>query len=78
VTVVIEGGHGEVFVQPFAADPLRETAPLSSVSRDDAVILGARAGDMPPDACNAVLLANAPLPVRPIYGRSPDAKPMVV
>lgn len=77
VTVVIEGGHGEVFVQPFADNPLRDVAPLLSVPRDAAVIVGPRAGDVPPDACNAVLLANAPLPARPIYGRSPDAKPMV-
>ena len=78
VTVVIEGGHGEVFVQPFATDPLRDTALLLSVSRDAAAVSGARAGDVPPDARNAVFLLHAPLPVRPIYGRSPDAKPMVV
>lgn len=77
VTVMIEGGHGEVFMQPFAADPLRETAPLVSMLRDAAVISGARAGDVAPDARNAVLLGKASLPVRPIYGRAPDAKPMI-
>lgn len=34
VIVVIEGGHGEVFAQPFAANPLRSTAPLESVTPD--------------------------------------------
>ena len=76
VTVVIEGGHGEVFVQAFAADPLSETAPLLSVPRDAAVGYGAQAGDVPPDARKAVLLRGASLAVRPIYGRAPDAKPM--
>jgi tRNA threonylcarbamoyladenosine biosynthesis protein TsaB len=77
VTVVIEGGHGEVFVQPFAAGPLRATAPLVSVPRDGAILSGSLAGDVPPDARNAGLLPDAPLPARPIYGRVPDAKPMV-
>jgi tRNA threonylcarbamoyladenosine biosynthesis protein TsaB len=77
VTVVIEGGHGEVFVQPFATNPLRETAALISIARDAAVISGPCAGDTPPDARRAGLLAGARLPVTPIYGRIPDAKPMV-
>jgi tRNA threonylcarbamoyladenosine biosynthesis protein TsaB len=77
VTVVIEGGHGEMFVQPFAADPLGETSALTSVARDAVVVSGARAGDAPPDARHAVLLPGAPLPVSPIYGRAPDAKPMM-
>lgn len=76
VTVVIEGGHGEKFVQPFLANPLRETAPLKSVNAADVVVDGPCAGDVAPDARNAVLLAEAPLPARPIYGRAPDAKPM--
>jgi tRNA threonylcarbamoyladenosine biosynthesis protein TsaB len=29
--VAIEGGHGELFVQPFAKVPLRATAPLASL-----------------------------------------------
>ena len=76
-TVVIEGGHGEVFVQPFVRSPLRETAALVSVPRDAAGVTGPRAGDHGPDARYAILLAEAPLPARPIYGRAPDAKPMM-
>ena len=77
VTVVIDGGHGELFVQPFAASPLRQTALLTSIPSDRARISGSRAGGKSPDARNAVLLAEAPLPARPIYGRAPDAKPAV-
>lgn len=75
VTVVIEGGHGEMFVQPFAASPLRATGPLQSIAAAAVIIAGAQAGDLPPDARNAFLLGDAGLPVRPIYGRAPDAKP---
>jgi tRNA threonylcarbamoyladenosine biosynthesis protein TsaB len=78
VTAVIEGGHGEVFVQSFANGPLRATAALTSVARDAVLVSGARAGDLPPDARHAALLPEAMLPVRPIYGRAPDAKPMVL
>ncbi len=74
VTVVVDGGHGEVFVQPFAASPLRQTALLKSIPSDTAGVSGPRAGGEAPDARNAVLLAEAPLPARPIYGRAPDAK----
>ena len=76
-TVVIEGGHGEVFVQPFARSPFAETTALASVPRDAAAVTGPRAGDVGPDARCAILLAEAPLPPRPIYGRAPDAKPMM-
>ena len=76
-TVVIEGGHGEVFVQPFAPSPLRETAALVSVPRDAAAVTGPCAGDIAPDARCAILLTEAPLLPRPIYGRAPDAKPMM-
>lgn len=31
VAAVLEGGHGEVFMQPFRAPPLAETAPLASL-----------------------------------------------
>lgn len=31
LAVVLEGGHGEVFVQHFSADPLMETGPLASM-----------------------------------------------
>ena len=88
VTVVIEGGHSEVFMQPFANDPLRPTAELQSVLPEAAIFHGPLAGnaahrlsptisdDGGPDAINARLLASADLPVRPIYGRAPDAKPL--
>lgn len=77
VTVVIEGGHGEKFVQPFLANPLRERQPLKSVLAADVVMDGPCAGDVAPDARNAVWLTEASLPARPIYGRAPDAKPMI-
>lgn len=76
VTVVIEGGHGEVFVQSFARHTMNKPGALVSILRKLAVAEGTRAGDMPPDARDAVLLANATLPARPIYGRAPDALPM--
>ena len=50
VTVVIEGGHGELFVQPFAADPLRATAALVSVAADEATGSQARWSAMLPNA----------------------------
>jgi tRNA threonylcarbamoyladenosine biosynthesis protein TsaB len=81
VTVVIEGGHGEVFVQGFARDDLA-MGDLRSIPREDAVALtGAIVGNVGgdhglPDAADIVLLSAADLPVRPIYGRAPDAKPM--
>ncbi|MHA6718182.1 tRNA (adenosine(37)-N6)-threonylcarbamoyltransferase complex dimerization subunit type 1 TsaB [Sphingomonas sp. RS6] len=37
LAVVLEGGHGELFVQGFAAGPFRETDPLVSL-RPDAVL----------------------------------------
>jgi tRNA threonylcarbamoyladenosine biosynthesis protein TsaB len=82
VTVVIEGGHGEVFVQDFARGSLTAASPLQSVPRTHAhdlapPLVGNVVGDPGiPEASNAVLLPAADLPVRPIYGRGPDAKPM--
>jgi tRNA threonylcarbamoyladenosine biosynthesis protein TsaB len=76
VTVVIDGGHGEMFVQAFARDPLRPIAPLKSILAEDVRVDGPQAGDKPPDARLALLLGDANAPVRPIYGRAPDAKPM--
>jgi tRNA threonylcarbamoyladenosine biosynthesis protein TsaB len=76
VTVVIEGGHGEKFVQPFARTPLRPTADLQSIPVEDVRIVGLQTGDTPPDACHAMLLGAANEAVRPVYGRGPDAKPM--
>ena len=78
VTVVIEGGHGEVFVQDFAARPLREITDLKSIPREDHVVSGPTVTDIQPDARHAILLAEAPLAARPIYGRAPDAKPLAL
>ena len=93
LAVVLEGGHGEVFMQPFAADPFAATADLLSLAPAEAVarlngaypvgngvrFLGIDGDDRLPDAVEAVLLAPTltQLPPRPIYGRAPDAKPMV-
>jgi tRNA threonylcarbamoyladenosine biosynthesis protein TsaB len=76
VTVVIEGGHGEKFVQAFRANPLREATPLASVPADQVVIDGHCIANVIPDARDAVLLDGASLRPSPIYGRAPDAKPM--
>jgi tRNA threonylcarbamoyladenosine biosynthesis protein TsaB len=76
VTVVIEGGHGEMFVQPFSQTPLCPTADLESIPAADVRVIGPQAGDTPPDARHAMLLGAADQPVRPVYGRGPDAKPM--
>ena len=92
LAVVLEGGHGEVFMQPFTRDPLVATAdfaslpPSEAMARLDATAVGngvrflSQGGrDLLPDAADVVLLPPAliGLPPRPIYGRAPDAKPMV-
>ena len=76
VTVVIEGGHGEVFVQSFVRHAIEAPGTLVSVPRELANVAGTRAGDVPPDARDAILLSQVTLPPRPIYGRAPDALPM--
>ncbi|MDB5679533.1 tRNA (adenosine(37)-N6)-threonylcarbamoyltransferase complex dimerization subunit type 1 TsaB [Sphingomonas bacterium] len=92
VAVVLEGGHGEVFMQPFAADPFAPTADLASLVPAEAMarldgahpvgngvrFLGGGGEDRLPSAADSILLASAftALPPRPIYGRAPDAKPM--
>ena len=91
LAVVLEGGHGEVFMQPFAA-PLSPLADFASLTPADAVARigtlppvgnGVRFLDLPgrealPDAADVALLPPefTALPPRPIYGRTPDAKPM--
>lgn len=94
LAVVLEGGHGEVFMQPFAADPFAATAAFASLTPADALARldgavavgnGVRFLDRPdardalPDAADVRLLASdfITLPPRPIYGRAPDAKPMI-
>lgn len=87
--IAIEGGHGEIFIQPYAARPLTALAPLASVRPESAPnwtcaagsaahrLAGAQALDVTPDAADARLI---PAPFRsaapdPVYGRAPDAKP---
>jgi tRNA threonylcarbamoyladenosine biosynthesis protein TsaB len=95
LAVVLEGGHGEVFMQGFSASPFAAVTPLGSRTPADALAaLGALpavgngirhlaplAADLDlrealPRAADAILLPadQAALPVRPIYGRAPDAK----
>ncbi|MFM7029364.1 MAG: tRNA (adenosine(37)-N6)-threonylcarbamoyltransferase complex dimerization subunit type 1 TsaB [Chakrabartia sp.] len=87
--IAIEGGHGEIFIQPFARAPLAPLAPLASVRPESAPIwrcaagsaapqiAGAAAYDVAPDAADArhlpAVLRSAP--PDPVYGRAPDAKP---
>lgn len=97
--VVIEGGHGEVFMQSFAGMPdfrslddmvsLKPEEAVSRLGRREAVGSGVdRLTDLPPTqrgarsmpcAELALLLpaAYAQLPPSPIYGRAPDAKPVL-
>jgi len=94
VTVVVEGGHGEVFVQPFTNAPLAARAPLRSVPYADAVAVLAGqklAGNAVERFDPSGILAHAraasarllpddltSLSPSPLYGRAPDAKPMPV
>jgi len=92
LAVVLEGGHGEVFMQPFARDPLVATADFASLPPSEAMVrldatavgngvrfLSQGGREQLPDAADVVLLPPAliDLPPRPIYGRAPDAKPMI-
>jgi len=91
VVAAMEGGHGELFVQPFAPD-LAPLAPLASLTPDAAIaviagrwtvgsglasLAGLDGRAALPDAADAVLLPPhaTDLPPRPIYGRAPDARP---
>ncbi|MEO5938071.1 MAG: tRNA (adenosine(37)-N6)-threonylcarbamoyltransferase complex dimerization subunit type 1 TsaB [Sphingomonas sp.] len=71
LAVVLEGGHGEVFMQPFAADPFAAAAELASLTPADALARldgavaagnGVRFLDAPgaidalPEAAQAILL----------------------
>jgi len=91
LAVVLEGGHGEVFMQPFARDPLVATADFASLPPSEAMVrldatavgngvrfLSQGGREQLPDAADVVLLPPAliDLPPRPIYGRGPDARPM--
>lgn len=92
VAVILEGGHGEVFMQPFVANPFAATADLASLAPAAAMarldgapavgngvrFLDVGGDDRLPHAADATILAATftGLPPRPIYGRAPDAKPM--
>ena len=98
VAAALHGGHGELFVQDFAGEPIAPISPLRSLPPEaaaaaveaDAVIGPAadllvttrssgRAADVLPRAADARLLPESlrSLPVRPIYGRAPDARPVL-
>ena len=98
LAVILEGGHGEVFMQAFDAPSLAPAADLVSLKPEAALAaLGGRpaigngvrrltgldasltAIEALPRAADAILLppGSTDLPPRPIYGRAPDAKPLV-
>ena len=93
LAVVLEGGHGELFMQGFdrlltptgALASLTPEAVVAALAGRPAIGSGARflpdstATDMLPDAARAILLPDhaRTLPAKPIYGRAPDAKPQV-
>jgi tRNA threonylcarbamoyladenosine biosynthesis protein TsaB len=98
VAAALTGGHGELFVQSFAGEPLAAVDVLRSLAPEAAAALipaplvvgsGAQALveargtgkwlDRLPRAAEARHLPAAlrSLPARPIYGRAPDARPMI-
>ena len=93
VAVAMTGGHGEWFVEAFAADgaslrPLASLRPEMAASlAPEALVAGSQAEALVslrghgealplwPDARCLLLLGEAELgPVRPLYGRAPDAR----
>lgn len=98
LAVILEGGHGEVFMQCFssppfvAVDAMRSLQPAAALAAlGDRVGVGSGVRFLAPLAPSAPLVAILPdavdtllLPAEftrlapsPIYGRAPDAKPMV-
>jgi len=98
VAVALQGGHGELFVQSFAGEPIAPLDDLRSLRPEIAAGLvraplvvgsGAEAlvaarghgrwANSLPRAADAPLLPPRlrDLPARPIYGRPPDARPMM-
>lgn len=87
--IAIEGGHGEVFIQPFEKQGLTALAPLASCVPESVPFWRCVAGsvgeklscnqsiNLGPDARDARFLPAhlRALPPDPIYGRAPDAKP---
>jgi len=91
LAVALEGGHGELFVQPYDR-PLAPAGALASLKPEAALVaIGARPAigsgvrwlsgvpgvEALPEAARATLLPPElrTLLPRPIYGRAPDAKP---
>lgn len=94
--MVVEGGHGEYFIQPYDAD-LLPTADICSLTPEAAsmldtpLLIGSRAealaarrgfGTVIPALPDARAFLDIPsaltkLDPTPIYGRAPDAKPLV-
>ncbi len=91
LAVLLEGGHGEVFMQGYdrslaatgALASLKPDAAMTALDGRPAVGSGVRllpegAGTHAlPEAARAILLPDhlRTLPAKPIYGRAPDAKP---
>lgn len=87
IDVVMTGGHGEYFHQPFGADglPLRPFASVPADHIGERIMSHCIAGDIEmsrhiellPDASHWHHIANVPaLAPSPVYGRAPDAKPL--
>ena len=91
LAVVLEGGHGELFMHGYDRSMV-PAAPLASLKPEDVLTLlagrpavGSGAKRLPdgvaidalPNAARAILLPDRlrALPPKPIYGRAPDAKP---
>lgn len=90
IDVIMTGGHGEHFFEPFAPDGTSLVAaksltpPESSAASQATNIAGdidpedasKHWCDLLPDASKWHLIAGLPpLPPSPVYGRAPDAKP---
>jgi tRNA threonylcarbamoyl adenosine modification protein YeaZ len=97
VSVALQAGHGEIFLQDYGGDPIAPIDGLHALPPDAAaaaaradLVVGSAAEDLVarrgwgaaraalPRAADAGRLPPAlrALPVRPIYGRAPDAKPV--
>ena len=81
VTVAIEGGHGQIFVQRFDRGAQDESGFAARPAADLVLLEAPVAGNLGedrvgPDAVNVLLVQGPGLPVRPLYGRAPDARPI--
>jgi tRNA threonylcarbamoyladenosine biosynthesis protein TsaB len=80
VSVAMPGGHGQYFIQSFAARPLRAVSAVASImpeSAGDWDNFTMAAVDRLDARLTGILdAAHVTLAPHPIYGRAPDAKPM--